>query len=336
MSQTILALSDIQALARDALIRAGASENQATSLAKAVMAAERDGIKSHGLTYVPNYCLHLECGKVIGTAEPVINQSKPGAIKVDAKSGFAHLAIEMGFEKLKNAAAANGCATLTINNSYNCGVLGYHVEQLALAGLLGLGFTNAPASIAPVGGMKPVIGTNPFALAVPDKNRQPAFVIDQSASVVAKSEIMMHAKAGKDIPTGWAIDEFGNPATDPNIALKGSMLPSGGYKGFSNGLITEIFAAVLSGAMLAIDASPFSGSAGGPPKTGQCFIAFNIGDFSDNQFFTQLKTLCDAIAAQEGARLPGANRLTAREKSLSQGVAVDDALIEKIRATSVN
>jgi len=124
---------------------------------------------------------------------------------------------------------------MTVRNSYNCGVLGYHVEQLAEAGLVAIGFTNSPASIAPVGGKKPVIGTNPFALAVPNAAGGTKFILDQSASVVAKSEIMMRAQEGNSIPEGWALDSKGNHTSDPKVALKGIMSPCGGYKGFGTG-----------------------------------------------------------------------------------------------------
>ena len=103
---------------------------------------------------------------------------------------------------------------------------GLHTKRLAEAGLVGLGFTNAPASIAPSGGAKPVVGTNPFSLAVPGETG-PALLIDQSASTIAKSEVMKHAREGKPIPVGWALDADGNPTTDPNVGLKGSMAPSG-------------------------------------------------------------------------------------------------------------
>ncbi|HCE70772.1 MAG TPA: sulfolactate dehydrogenase, partial [Ruegeria sp.] len=131
------------------------------------------------------------------------------------------------------------------------------------AGLVGLGFTNAPASIAPSGGSKPVVGTNPFSLAVPGEDGEPAILIDQSASTIAKSEVMKHAREGKPIPVGWALDGEGNPTTDPEVGLKYSMAPSGGYKGVGVALLVETMAAALTGATLGIDASPFSGTAGG-------------------------------------------------------------------------
>ena len=332
MNTEKLNLTQVESLATEALIGAGTLPESAISVGKAARAAERDGIRSHGLLYVPIYCEHVKCGKVDGSAVPEVIQSRLSAIQVDAKTGFAHPAIDAGFKELIPLVKSNGCVGLTISNSYNCGVLGYHVERLAEAGLVGMGFTNSPASIAPVGGKKPVIGTNPFALAVPDSAGGIAFVLDQSASVVAKSEIMMRAREGDSIPEGWALDAEGQTTTDPGIALKGSMAPSGGYKGFGTGLLVEVMAAALSGAVLGLQASPFSGTVGGPPRTGQCFIAFDPDAFSGAEFYERISILGEAIQSQDGARLPGERRKKNRLRIELEGVEVAQSLLEKIRS----
>jgi len=266
MSDVTLTLDEVKELTTSALMGAGASEANAASVAQSTWRAERDGVRSHGLMYVPIYAEHVQCGKVDGKAKPQASKPKPAAVRVDAMSGFAHPAIDAGFDNLVDAARSNGIGVLNVFNSYNCGVLGHHAERIAEQGLLGLCFTNAPASIAPTGGKKPVIGTNPFAVGVPGPDG-PAFVMDQSASAIAKSEIMLRNREGQDIELGWALDADGNPTTSAADALKGTMVPSGGAKGFGAGLMVELFAAALSGAVLGKDASPFSGTVGGPPNT---------------------------------------------------------------------
>ncbi|MCH8465779.1 MAG: Ldh family oxidoreductase, partial [Roseinatronobacter sp.] len=214
MTDTTLALAEIEDLAFKTLLRAGASPQQAASVARSTRLAERDGIRSYGLMYVPIYAEHLRCGKVIGTAIPTIARSRPSAILVDAAHGFAHAAIDTGWPEFDAAVREQGLAAMAVSRSYNCGVLGHHAERLAEAGLVGLCFTNAPASMAPVGGNKPVIGTNPFALAVPDGSGRARLVIDQSASAIAKSEIILRARKGDPIEPGWALDADGQPTED--------------------------------------------------------------------------------------------------------------------------
>ena len=331
MSAIRMTLEEVGELAQAALGGSGASPANAASVSRSTVLAERDGIRSHGLMYVPIYSEHVSCGIVDGGAVPLVERTRCGSITVDARSGFAHPAIDAGWNVLSKAARENGVAAMTIYNSYNCGVLGHHAERLAEEGLLGLCFTHAPASIAPVGGRKRVIGTNPFAVGVPDGNGNALIVIDQSASAIAKSEIMLRARTGEPIESHWAFDEQGRPTTDASMALKGSMAPSGGYKGFGVGLMVEIMAACLSGAVLSKDASPFAGTEGGPPNTGQCFLAFDPVAYSGSLFKERIVELADAISIQEGARLPGSRRKVNRERIEQEGVVVENELLARIR-----
>lgn len=331
---TRLTQDRIETLAHTALTRHGASEQQARALAAGIAAAERDGLKSHGLMYLPTYCEHLTCGKVLGLAEPRLTRPAAAVAAVDAGNGFAHAAIDIGLPALIEAARSQGVAALAIRNSYNCGALGYHTERIAQAGLVGLGFTNAPASIAPWGGRKPAVGTNPWSLAVPDGQGGARFVIDQSASVVAKSELIKRARAGEPIPPGWAFDASGKTTTDAGEALKGTMAPAGGYKGVGSALLVEIFAACLTGANPGLVASPFSGTAGGPPGTGQFFLAVSPDATSGGAFAGSLDIVASAFGGE--ARLPGTRRFGAREQN-SQGIEVAAetlASLEKLAGTA--
>ena len=328
----VLRIPEVERLAQNALTQAGASPSAAKSLATAIAAAERDGIASHGLAYLATYCQHLQCGKVVPAAVPQVEHPTPAVITVDAQSGFAHPAIDAGFAELIPTARSQGIATLTVRNSYNCGVLGYHTERLARAGLVGLGFTNAPASIAASGGKRPVLGTNPWSVAVPDGTGNAAIVIDQSASVVAKSEVMKKSRRGEPIPLGWALGPDGEPTTDPAVGLKGTMVPAGGYKGVGAALLVEIMAACLSGATLGINASPFSGTAGGPPKTGQLFIAISPDATSAGSFADNLTGLVSALTSEPGTHLAGSGRRAARAQSIAEGVAVDRAIYDTVQS----
>ena len=323
-----MAEADIVSLSAKALRTHGASAAQADALARGIAAAEADGLRSHGLMYLAIYCGHLDVGKVIGSAVPVVSRPAPGVVRVDAGSGFAHAAILAGQPELLKAARGQGIATLNIYNSYNCGVLGFHTDAIARAGFVALGFTNAPASIAPWGAKKPALGTNPWSLAVPDGKGAAAFVIDQSASVVAKSEVIKRAKAGEALPHGWALDADGQPTTDSATALKGTMMPSGGYKGVGSAILVEVLAACLSGATPGIEASTFGTNVGGPPKTGQCFIAINPDATSGGAFAARLSTVLGALTMEDGARLPGAKKASARASSKRDGIPIDRTLYD--------
>jgi (2R)-3-sulfolactate dehydrogenase (NADP+) len=186
---TRLALDEAKSLARRALERSGLAASHAIAVAAQHVAADRDGIPSHGIARIPSCCELIPIGKIKGDAVPRIASPRPGLIQVDSDDGFPHLAIETGTPPLCEAARRNGVAAMMVANGYHCGVLGYHTERIAASGLVVIGFTAAPASIAPSGGTRPVIGTNPISCAVPCENGPP-LVIDQSSSVVAKSEVI--------------------------------------------------------------------------------------------------------------------------------------------------
>ncbi len=328
---TLLSLKVIEDLTFKALTYAGVTEANAGYLAKATAITEAQGVSSHGLAYIPIYIEHVKCGKVDPEAVPTISHPFESAIKVDARNGFAHPAIELGFKELIPTVKGQGIGILNITRSYNCGVLGVHTRALAEENLIGIGFTNAPASIAPSGGSRPVVGTNPFSLAVPDREGEFGFLIDQSASVVSKSEILKYLREEKSIPVGWGLDSEGRSTTDPSEAITGSMAPAGAYKGVNIAIMVELFAAVLSGANLGKESSPFSGAKGGPPGTGQCFIAINPEISGKNVFQNRIETLLQYLSAEENSRVPGHNRMKNASIASSKGVLVDNLVLSKVR-----
>ena len=323
-----LSKSKASELALEKLIKSGCSELNSAGIIEGILDAEFSGIKSHGFHYLPIYCNHLKIGKIKGKASPTFEQISSSSIKVDADNGFAHTAINIGLKHLCKMSSVEGISCMSIYNSYNCGVLGFHTKRIAEQNLIGLGFTNAPASIAPIGGIKPVIGTNPYSLAVP-LNGKPSIIIDQSASVIAKSEISVRAKTGEPIPKGWAYDKDGKVTTNAKEALKGTMAPSGGYKGFSTGLLVEILTACVAGGNLGTQASSFAGEDGGPPSTGQFFIAINPKKFNQD-FESRLEQLLISIASQEGSRVPGSKRLKAFEENINKDIFISDELMSRI------
>jgi (2R)-3-sulfolactate dehydrogenase (NADP+) len=321
-------LQAIEDLVHAALVKRGASDANARAVAISIRRAEADGIRSVGLGYLPTYLGHLATGKVDGSAVAAVTMPRPSTILVDACHGFAHPAFDAGLPALIAATRANGSATLAISRSYSIGVLGHPVEDIAVHGLVALAVTNSPPNIAPLGGRKPLFGTNPMAFAVP-RREQPPLVIDQATSVVTKVALVQASKSGKPIPEGWALDSTGQPTTDAQAALSGSMLAFGGAKGAGLALMIDLLAAGLTGANFSKDASPYARPDGPPPGVGQLFMAFDPEAFASG-FLDRIEDMSSAMLAQEGVRLPGDRRLRARTKTAMDGVEIDDALLAQI------
>jgi (2R)-3-sulfolactate dehydrogenase (NADP+) len=325
-----LTLAQAEELVVGALTRSHTSAENAASVARALVGAEADGLKGHGLARVPMYAAQAKAGKIDGFAAPSIACPRPGLIAVDAAHGFAFPAIEAAVALLPAATRTQGLAAAAIRRSGHCGAAGQPAERLAEAGLVALVFVNTPSAITPWGGSKPVFGTNPLAFACPLPGRPP-LIVDLSLSKVARGNVALAQQRGETIPEGWALDEHGRPTTDPAAALRGAMLPMGDAKGAALALVVELLSAGLTGANFAAEASSYLDAQGPPPGTGQLLIAFDPAAFGGDPV-ARFATLAATIEAQPGARLPGARRLARRGQAKLKGLTISEALLDEIEA----
>lgn len=324
-------LTEARDLAVQALVAAGTAEANALSVATALVAAEADGQKGHGLSRLASYAGQVRTGKVKGHAEPRVEQLSTSAVRVDAAAGFAFPALDRAREALISMARSQVIALAGVYNSHHFGQGGYHVERLAERGLVGLMLGNSPQAIAPWGGKQGLFGTNPIAMAAPRRDAPP-LVIDLSLAKVARGKVMAAAKAGEEIPEGWALDAEGRPTRDPEAALTGTMIPMGEAKGAALAMLVEILSATLVGANHGFEASSFFTAEGPAPGVGQLMLAFDPAPLSGGGFSDRLEILVSALEAQPGVRLPGSRRLTLREVAARDGLLVPAAIAAEIRA----
>jgi (2R)-3-sulfolactate dehydrogenase (NADP+) len=326
-----LTLAEAEDLVIRALLRARTSERNARSVARALVRAEAEGLKGHGLSRVPSYAAQARVGKIDGFATPQVTRPKPAVVAVDAAHGFAFPALDAACEALPEAARAQGIAVAPIRRSHHAGAAGHPVERLADDGLVALLFANTPAAIAPSGGTKPLYGTNPIAFACPMLGAEP-IVIDLSLSKVARGNILAAKQRGEPIPEGWAFNADGQPTTDPEAALAGTMAPLGDAKGTALALMVELLAAGLTGGTYAAEATSFLDDKGPPPGTGQLILALDPVALGGPGALARFGALASAIEAQPGTRLPGARRRALRARAEADGIAVADALLAEIGA----
>ncbi len=324
-----LTVSDAETLVAAALQRCRTSTENAALVARALVRAEAEGLKSHGLLRVPMYAAQAKVEKVDGFAVPSVERPRPALIAIDAKHGFAYPAMYKAVDLLPQMAREFGIAAAAIRRSHHVGVAGHPVEALAQLGMMAMMFANAPAAMAPWGGNRAVFGTDPVAFACPLPDAAP-IVVDLSLSKVARGHILTAIQKGESIPEGWALDESGNPTTDAKAALAGTMVPLGDAKGTALALMVELLAAGLTGANFASEASSFLDAEGPPPGTGQLFIAIDASAFGNA--LPRFAAMAHAIEEQEGARLPGSRRLALRAKAERDGLSISDSLLAEIQA----
>ena len=301
-----VSVPEIEARSKAALIAHGAGDWQASEVARAVARAEATGNVICGLYYLESYCLQLTSGRVKGKVEPQVTTPRPGSVLSDACFGFAQPAFSRALPQAVAAARTNGVAMLVVAHAHTCTSLGYFTEQIAAEGLIGIGFTNASAVVAPPGGNAPVLGTNPLAVTVPGP-KAPVLHFDFSTSAVALGKITMAKAAGEEIPLGWAVDAQGVATTNPEAALGGALVSAGGYKGWGFGILAELLAAGMTGSVNSLDVGGLKLPDGPPHGLGQFYFILDPNTHHDG-FADRLARLADAVALQEGARLPGSAR----------------------------
>ena len=223
-----------------------------------------------------------------------ISEKTPVIAHLDGDNGFGFIVATKGMEEAIKRAEIYGIGMVTVDHSNHFGMAATYVIQALDAGMLSLVFTNSAKQMPPFGGKDTLLGISPFAAGAPSNNEVP-YILDMAPSVVAKGKIRRAARRGEDIPLGWALDQEGNPTTDANVALDGSMAPIGGPKGSGIAILMDIFSGVLSGAA-------FGGEVGDqykerkPQNVGHCFIAIKPDVFmSAEAFRARMDTLVQRV-----------------------------------------
>lgn len=323
-----VSIAEIERQSAAALAAHGAADWQAGEVAKAVARAEETGNIICGLYYLESYCTQLKSGRVDGRVEPKVTTPRPGAVTVDARFGFAQPAFQRGLPKAIEAARTCGIASLAIAHSHTCTSLGFFTEQIAAAGLIGIGVTNASAIVAGPGGGTRTIGTNPIAFTLPGTDG-PAMHADFSTSAVALGKITMAKAAGEAIPLGWAVDAEGQPTTDPARALEGALVSAADYKGWALGLLVEFLASGLTGSVNSLDVKGLKLPDGPPHDLGQFYILIDP-EAHATTLAARIDRVAIEIANDPNVRLPGS---VPKNRDL---VDVDDALWTQIEALSAS
>jgi (2R)-3-sulfolactate dehydrogenase (NADP+) len=317
---------ELEALAARALERAGAAPGMARATAAALVAADAQGLASHGIARVAQYVAHLTNGRARGDAVPRIVRERPGALLVDAGNGLAFEACAFAVREAIMRAETQGVAFAGVTNSHHFGVASWHLLPAATAGMVALAFGNSPSAMPMPGGKRALFGTNPVAAVFPRRDA-PAVVVDLSLSEVARGKLMVAAKKGESIPAGWALDRDGQPTTDPNVGLTGMMVPMGGAKGAMLALVVELLCCALTGAAFGFEADSFFVDEGNQPRLGQAFLVLDPAAFAGRAVYDErIETLIAAMLADADVRLPGERRRRLADEADARGIDIPDAV----------
>ncbi|MGD9568784.1 MAG: Ldh family oxidoreductase [Sedimentibacter sp.] len=315
------------------LIRAGFGSKDAEVISDTLIFAELRNVTSHGIVRLPTYIERMEKGLLNQNADMKFTNNNFSAVTtLDADNGMGQIAGYRAMKQAINIAKIYGIGMATVKNSNHFGVASYYSMMALEENMIGLVMTNASPAIAPFGTKTPLLGTNPLTVAVPAKNGKP-IVLDMSMSTVARGKIRMYALQNKEMPLDWGLDVEGKPTTDPNEALKGSLVPIGGVKGSGLSLIVDLLTGVLTGTSLTGEVKTITNMSG-PSNTSHVFVAINIESFIDPEVY---KGNVDAVINKIKNLPPkGDNEIfmageieqNLMDKRKAEGIPVDMAVIE--------
>ncbi len=257
----------------------------------------------------------------------------PGGALLDAAKGFGYVAGYRAMQRAIEKAREGAFAMVGVRNSNHFGIAGYHALLAARAGMIGWAATNAGAEMAPSGSAKPVLGTNPWGLAVPRKDNDP-IVLDMALTMSGKGMMRWFQREGRMIPATWALTPDGRRTTNPAEAMDGPLLPIGEYKGYGLSLVTDILAGVMTGAL-------FGGSVFKDDSNfdvGHFFIAINPAVFiGRDEFDLRLEQLVEEVKnappvdSEHPVQLPGEREFQRMEQRRREGIPVDHRTVEQLR-----
>jgi delta1-piperideine-2-carboxylate reductase len=321
----------LAALIARAFTHHGMSAHNAAIVAGVVAAAERDGAHSHGLMRMEGYIATLDSGWVDGAAVPEVTRPAPAVVAVDARRGFAQVALAAAREAAMQAARTQGLACVNIHHSHHFGALWPDVEPLAEQGLIALTVVSSRARLAAWGSRDKAFGTNPMAFAVPRADGPPV-VWDQAASLRAHGEVLKARRDGHALPEGVGVDAQGRPTTDPAAILDGgALLPFAGVKGANIAFMVEVLAAALTGAPFGMEDASGAFPGAQTSLAGQFLLLIDPSRGGGGDVPGRMAGLV-ALLRQAGAeRLPGEARLARRAQAAREGIAVPPAMLARLR-----
>ena len=338
-----IASQRLKRICHDILIKVGANEEEASTVAKYLIGANLVGHDSHGILQLIGYVDRIKKGHIVPGAKFEIVNETPTTAKINGNWGFGQVvqtrATKLAIEKAKK----NMIAAVTVAYQSHVGTLNTYTRMAAAEGLIGqmnCDSGRGPKQVVPFGGRDARLGTNPICIALPSNLEGPIF-IDMATSQVAAGKVVLYRNRHKQVPLGWVVDKEGNPSTNPNdFFAGGALMPmggtDGGHKGYGLGTVIDVFAGILTGLGWGEDPQARH-------NDGSLFIAINVAAFRPIEEFkaevTDFARFLKSSRPAQGFKevmYPGEIEWLTMQERLKAGVPIEDdtwATLAKLAAS---
>jgi LDH2 family malate/lactate/ureidoglycolate dehydrogenase len=269
---------------------AGMPPADAHIVADTLVQADLWGHQSHGVLRLPWYLARLKAGVCNAAAKPRFVVDGGAVAVIDGGDAMGQVLMVHAMDDAIARAKKHGIAAVALRHSNHFGTALYYTLMAARAGCVAFLSTNASPAMAPWGGRRKAVGTNPWSWAAPAGSFAP-MVLDIANTGVARGKVYLARQKGQPIPEGWAIDADGAPTTDAQAAIDGIILPMAGHKGYAIAVMMDMLSGVLTG-------SAFASGVAGPYQTdrksgaGHLIIVLDIATMQPlSEFNARMETL---------------------------------------------
>jgi LDH2 family malate/lactate/ureidoglycolate dehydrogenase len=336
MSEAVVAEDRLLDLATRALTAGGMRAEDAASAARVLVLADLFGVRTHGISRVPQYMERVKLGGIDAKADVRALRVAPGLATVDGANGIGPLVGMRALEAALEGARATGIGAAFARGSNHFGPVMPYALIAAEQGFASIIASNATTTIAPWGGKDTRVGNNPMGIGVPNPGGDPV-ILDMALSVAARAKIRALAERGEKMPEGWATDSEGRPTTDPKAGLGGFLLPVGGHKGYGLAVMVDLLAGLLSGASYLTRVKAWDKDPGAAQDLGHVFIAIDTSHLGSADWLRErmadfASILHETPAADPAApvMLPGEREMASLRRQRREGVRVSEADLRKV------
>lgn len=332
--------SGLKAFATEALVKAGIIHKDAAIVADTLVEADLRGIDSHGVVRLAPYVRMILEGNMNPQPKLRLVKETPTTALMDADDGVGNLVCVRATEIAIHKAERSGVGIVGVKNSTHCGALAYYPMIALKHNMIGFMTTNAPPYVPAYGGLTRMLGTNPYAVAIPAGDEQPV-VIDMAVTFVAAGKIRLKSKLGEGIPLGWALDRNGEPTEDATEALRhGSLSWMGEHKGYCFAVLANILSGVLTGSAFSPQNFPpwdIVEYGSRMVREGHFIAALRIDDFVPvDEFKSRMDTMIREVKASKTVKgvsrvyLPGGPEFEQKELRLKTGIPISQPVWEDL------
>jgi ureidoglycolate dehydrogenase (NAD+) len=329
--------SEIHVWAVACLQALGVPPAQAEIVSNALIQTSLWGIDSHGIARLPHYLARIQAGSIEANPNIQVKESGPSIAQLKGGHGLGIVICDQAMQVAIRLAKQNGVGIVGISESSHCGAIGLYSRKAALAGLIGIAFTHSDAFVAPFGGKKKFLGTNPISIAFPRGKGQP-LCLDMATSAIPWNRVMNARRENQELPAGVAVDEEGSFTSDPHKAT--SLFPLGGedygYKGFGLALMVDILCGPLNGMPFGPNIPTMYGDLSQRRNLGSLTLAIDPERFAGGTTLAgTVFQITEALKQQPGTILfPGQPEYTREAQRREEGIPIDDELLKEMNAWS--